>query len=388
MNTHKLKLQCSILTGLAFLMGLSQFIIIGIINNLASSVQTSISQVGLLVTLFAIVYAVATPIINLLVGHVYLHKVLISFFGIFAFSNLLTAVTIDYNTLLVSRVLTALSSGPSISVAITFAAAIAPSEKRAWIVSWVFSGFSIASVFGVPLGTWISDNFNWRLTFWGIFILAVILTILAYFLLPHSLRQTGNASLDSQLKILTDKRILWGILLPILNFGAIYMIYTYLKPLLIYKLGFSHSWMTIILFLYGLCGLISNQISGRIANHDWLKTLGKFILLQAVSLILLSVLIKINWLALTAILLMALTMAIQNSPVQLYYMNIAKEDYPQSLIIASSFNSIFSNVGVAIGSFAGGLVTDSLGLGFLGMFASLFSLASLGVIRVITRNNN
>ncbi|MGU9537341.1 MFS transporter, partial [Proteus mirabilis] len=74
------------------------------------------------------------------------------------------------------------------STAITFGAVIAPQEKRAWLISWVFSGFSIASVFGVPLGTWISDNFNWRLTFWTIFFTSIFITILVLYLLPHNLK--------------------------------------------------------------------------------------------------------------------------------------------------------------------------------------------------------
>lgn len=383
----EINIQCILLTSLAFLMGLSQFIVVGILNNLSDSFHISISYMGGLVTLFALVYAITTPIINLSVGHTPLYRVLIIFFMMFAIGNLLTAIARGFAMLIVSRILTALASGPSISIAITFAAAIAPVEKRSWMVSWVFSGFSIASVFGVPLGTWISDNLNWRFIFWAIFSLSLILVFFINHLLPHNLKQSGNGGLIQQLTILSNKHILLGITIPVFNFAAIYTIYTYLKPLLIYKFSFSHNLIIFILFFYGFCGLISNQISGRIANVDWMKNLQKFLLIQIISLITIFLIGNFKWLSLIAIFTMALTMSVQNSPIQLYYMQIAKIHYPQSLVLASSFNSIFSNVGVAIGSAIGGYTISSFGLGYLGLTGSIFSLLAIYVLILLNRES-
>lgn len=383
----KINLQCILLTFLTFTMGLSQFIIIGIINNLSTDFRVSIADIGALVTIFAIVYAVATPIINLSIGSIALHKVMLFFMLIFSFGNLLTAIASNFNVLLMSRIITALSSGPLMSTAVTFAAAIAPQRKRAWLISWVFSGFSIASVFGVPLGTWISDNLNWRLTFWTIFFASVFITIVVFYLLPHNLTQNGTHNIFKQLAILKDKRIIWGILVPVFNFSAIYIIYTYLKPILIKELSFSHNNVIIVLFLYGLCGLVSNQVSGRIANMKWKRNLKKFFILQAISIFLIFISGNLTWLKISAILIMALTMSISNSPMQLYYMDIAKQNYPQSLVLASSFNSIFSNVGVATGSAIGGYVVATVGLSGLGIAGSVFSVFTIGVITILIKYN-
>ncbi|HCD08376.1 MAG TPA: MFS transporter [Lactobacillus sp.] len=383
----KINLQCILLTFLTFTMGLSQFIIIGIINNLSTDFRVSIADIGALVTIFAIVYAVATPIINLFIGSIALHKVMLFFMLIFSFGNLLTAIASNFNVLLMSRIITALSSGPLMSTAVTFAAAIAPQRKRAWLISWVFSGFSIASVFGVPLGTWISDNLNWRLTFWTIFFASVFITIVVFYLLPHNLTQIGTHNIFKQLAILKDKRIIWGILVPVFNFGAIYIIYTYLKPILIKELSFSHNNVIIVLFLYGLCGLVSNQVSGRIANMKWKRNLKKFFILQAISIFLIFISGNLTWLKISAILIMALTMSISNSPMQLYYMDIAKQNYPQSLVLASSFNSIFSNVGVATGSAIGGYVVANVGLSGLGIAGSVFSVFTIGVLTILIKYN-
>lgn len=383
----KINLQCILLTFLTFTMGLSQFIIIGIINNLSTDFRVSIADIGALVTIFAIVYAVATPIINLSIGSIALHKVMLFFMLIFSFGNLLTAIASNFNVLLMSRIITALSSGPLMSTAVTFAAAIAPQRKRAWLISWVFSGFSIASVFGVPLGTWISDNLNWRLTFWTIFFASVFITIVVFYLLPHKLTQIGTHNIFKQLAILKDKRIIWGILVPVFNFSAIYIIYTYLKPILIKELNFSHNNVIIVLFLYGLCGLVSNQVSGRIANMKWKRNLKKFFILQAISIFLIFISGNLTWLKISAILIMALTMSISNSPMQLYYMDIAQQNYPQSLVLASSFNSIFSNVGVATGSAIGGYVVATVGLSSLGIAGSVFSVFTIGVLTILIKYN-
>lgn len=383
----KINLQCILLTFLTFTMGLSQFIIIGIINNLSTDFRVSIADIGALVTIFAIVYAVATPIINLSIGSIALHKVMLFLLLIFSFGNLLTAIASNFNVLLMSRIITALSSGPLMSTAVTFAAAIAPQRKRAWLISWVFSGFSIASVFGVPLGTWISDNLNWRLTFWTIFFASVFITIVVFYLLPHNLTQNGTHNIFKQLAILKDKRITWGILVPVFNFSAIYIIYTYLKPILIKELSFSHNNVIIVLFLYGLCGLVSNQVSGRIANMKWKRNLKKFFILQAISIFLIFISGNLTWLKISAILIMALTMSISNSPMQLYYMDIAKQNYPQSLVLASSFNSIFSNVGVATGSAIGGHVVATVGLSGLGIAGSVFSVFTIGVLTILIKYN-
>ncbi|WP_143807000.1 MFS transporter, partial [Oenococcus oeni] len=196
----------------AFVLGCSEYIIVGILDNLAKQFQIGISQVGYLVTGFALVYAISTPLITLAIGKKSLYKALLILLSIFIVGNLLTAVANSYIILAVSRLITATSSGACIAVALAFANFIAPIKKRGWLVSWVFSGFSIASVFGVPIGTWISDNLNWRFLFWIIFILSIILIAILYRLLPHNLRQKKGHGLLRQLAIFKNTHIILGIL--------------------------------------------------------------------------------------------------------------------------------------------------------------------------------
>ncbi|WP_143786740.1 MFS transporter, partial [Oenococcus oeni] len=128
------KLQSMVLIAIAFVLGCSEYIIVGILDNLAKQFQIGISQVGYLVTGFALVYAISTPLITLAIGKKSLYKALLILLSIFIVGNMLTAVANNFNILLLSRLLTALASGPSMSIAITLAAAITPPQKRSWIV--------------------------------------------------------------------------------------------------------------------------------------------------------------------------------------------------------------------------------------------------------------
>lgn len=191
---RKFRIQSFVLILLAFVLGFSEFIIVGILDDIAQQFSVDISVVGYLVTIFALVYAVSTPIVTSLIKS-NLYRALLLLLGIFTFGNLLTAVSPTYSVLVISRVVTAIVSGAAISLAMTFATVIAPLERRAWLVSWIFSGFSIASVFGVPLGTWISTTFGWRETFYTITAFSVLTFILVIRFLPRDLEQAKSSGI-------------------------------------------------------------------------------------------------------------------------------------------------------------------------------------------------
>ncbi|AQW20784.1 MFS transporter [Lentilactobacillus curieae] len=374
-----------ILVAIGFILGMSEFIMVGILNDLSASFHVGISDVGFLVTLFAIVYAIATPILTILVGSHRLYRVMILLLGIFIAANALTAIAPNYTILTLSRILTAIVSGITVSIAITFSAVIAPREKRAWLVSWVFSGFSIASVFGVPIGTWLSDKFGWRIVFWLIVVISILFTILFMLSLPTDIRQGKMDHFTQQFAIFKDKRILLGILLPTLNLGGVYVVYTYLRPIIVSGLGFPTAFVTPILFVYGFASLASNQISGRLANYDGLKTMTKVYLLQIVTLVALPLLFGLPWIALISLIILGFTMYLQNSPMQMFYLEVAETDYPQSMVMSSSLNSIFSNVGIAVGSATGGLMVNATGLKSLGIGGAIYTIAALAVLVVLNK---
>ena len=381
------KIQSLTLIMVAFVLGFSEFIIVGILNDLAKQFSVSVANVGLLVTMFALIYALSTPFITLYIGRFNLFKVMLSLLAIFVFGNLLTALASNYFILILSRIITALVSGVIISVALTFATFIAPLAKRAWLVSWIFSGFSIASVFGVPLGTWISTHFGWRQAFYLITMLSALTWLLFMLALPRNVKQAKVGSLKAQLVLLTDKRIWLGMLLPLFNLGGVYAFYTYLRPSLSQSLHFPTSWLTALLFVYGLMSLFSNQFSGVLAQNSGLNKMPLVFLAQVVLLGFLPFFFMNQWLGLGVIMLIGLSMYLLNSPLQLHFLQVAEQDYPQALVLASSLNSIFANFGIALGSATGSLIVENFGLKPLGPSGALYSILALVVVISLNQVN-
>ncbi|WP_281164484.1 MFS transporter [Liquorilactobacillus sicerae] len=372
-----LNFQSFVLVLTSFILGFSEFIIVGILNNIAADFHVSVATVGLLVTIFAIIYAIATPLVSMSVGHNRLYWSYFVLMLIFTCSNLLTALATNYYLLIAGRILTAIVSGTLVSVSITFVSFLAPVTKRAGIVAWIFSGFSIASVFGVPLGTWLSNYTSWRYVFIIISILAVVTLLLAMFCLPYDLRQQHVNSFFKQLTIFLDHQIQLGILLPLLNLAGIYVFYTYLRPIFSQGMGFSNNAMTVLLFVYGFMSLIGNLYSGRIAAEHGLKTMPIVFLAQFILLGSLSFVISNRIFGLFTVMLLGVSMYLLNSPSAMFYLQVAEEKYPQSLVLASSFNSIFANFGIALGSGIGSLLYAKVGLTGIGPGGAVFALLAM-----------
>ncbi|MCI1633128.1 MAG: MFS transporter [Liquorilactobacillus nagelii] len=380
-----LRFQSFVLVSLSFILGFSEFIIVGIINDVAQQFSVSVAAVGLLVTLFAAVYAIATPLISLLIGKHRLYWSLVLLVTIFIAGNLLTALAGNYIVLAISRMLTAVVSGAIVSLAITFGSFLAPMEKRAGLIAWIFSGFSIAAVFGVPVGTWISSYTSWRNVFWLISLLGVVTLILAMKCLPAGLRQQQTRNFFSQLAIFGDRRIRLGVLLPMFNLAGIYVFYTYLQPLFAQALNFHSNTIAVLLFGYGFMSLLGNLYSGRMADENGLSKLTVVFLLQTILLVTLPVVLGSRWSAVPVIMFLGLTMYLVNSPTQLFFLEVAEKNFPQSMVLASSFNSIFANLGIAIGSAVGSLLYLHTGLVGIGPGGAFFAALALLVNLVLTR---
>lgn len=161
----KYRVQAIIFVLVAFMLGCNEFIVVGILSDMAKSFGAPVATMGYLVTIFATTYAICTPFVTILTSKFSRYKTLLTLIVIFLIGNTLSGFATSFITMMLARMLTATVAGAIISLIMTFASAIAPRNKRASLVSWIFAGFSIASVFGVPLGTTISMTYGWRYTF-------------------------------------------------------------------------------------------------------------------------------------------------------------------------------------------------------------------------------
>lgn len=242
---NKYRWQAIVFVLVAFMLGCNEFIVVGVLSDIAQEFHVSVSLVGYLVTIFATVYAVSTPFITILTNRFSRYKTLMVLMIIFLAGNTLSGLAMNFTVLLLSRVLTAVVAGAIISLIMTFASAIAPREKRANLVSWIFAGFSIASVFGVPIGTAISTAYSWHDAFYLITVISLVTCLLLGWLLPKQVEQV-QGSIKNQLVLLADKRIYLGIALVLFTAATMYAYYTYIRPILTTGLGFSTTSLNLV----------------------------------------------------------------------------------------------------------------------------------------------
>lgn len=366
------------------MLGCNEFIVVGVLSDIAKEFQVPVATVGYLVTIFATVYAVSTPFVTILTSRYSRYKTLMVLMGIFLLGNTLSGFAMNYPVLLISRMVTAMVAGAIISLIMTFASTIAPREKRAGLVSWIFAGFSIASVFGVPIGTAISTSYSWHDAFYLVSGISALTWVLLGWLLPRQVEQV-QGSIRNQLVLLKDRRIYVGIALVLFTAATMYAYYTYIRPLLTTALGFSTASLNWLLFLIGIMSIISNRISGMLAERNGLRIMPRFYLADIILLAALPFALNSKVLGLGMLLVMSLIVTVINSPIQIHFLNIAEEEYPQSTVLASSLNSIFFNFGISLGSATASGMLGTVGLRYISWGAATYAVISLGLALILNR---
>ncbi|NLR32321.1 MFS transporter [Levilactobacillus tujiorum] len=381
---NKYRWQAIVFVLVAFMLGCNEFIVVGVLSDIAKEYQIPVATVGYLVTIFATVYAVSTPFITVLTSRFNRYKTLMTLMVIFLVGNTLSGLAMNYPVLLLSRMMTAMVAGAIISLIMTFASAIAPREKRASLVSWIFAGFSIASVFGVPIGTAISTSYSWHDAFYLISVISAVTCLLLGWLLPRQVEQV-QGSIKNQLVLLKDRRIYVGIALVLFTAATMYAYYTYIRPLLTTALGFSTQSLNWLLFLIGIMSIISNRLSGMLAERNGLRIMPRFYVADVILLAILPIGLGFKLGGLGILLVLSLIVTIINSPIQIHFLNIAEEEYPQSTVLASSLNSIFFNFGISLGSATASGMLGVVGLNHISLGAAVYAAISLALALILNR---
>ncbi|WP_214817920.1 MFS transporter [Exiguobacterium sp. s59] len=373
-----LVLSLSLLT---FVLGTSEFVIVGILPDIATGLAISIATAGSLVSAFAISFAIGTPIMMSLTSHLPKRKLMLGLTILFTVLNLLSSLAPIYEWLLILRMLTAVVTGVLISLAMLVASESVPPAKRGVAVSFIFGGFTMANVFGVPIGTFIGQQAGWESTFWLTTTLGAVAWIAIYRVLPNQLSQE-KASLREQLALLTNPRILIAFLIPAFGFGATYVVYTYLVPILKDVLGVPVAWVSPILFAYGFISIFSNIAAGKIASHNPIGRLRFVFLVQAFVLAALFVTTSNVMLGLLNIALMSFMAILLTTSTQIYLIDLAEKFNPNAKGLASSLMPVASNVGIGLGSALGGVVYATSPIMTLALVGGLVALVTAGLTAV------
>ena len=380
----KYRLQSILFVFVAFMLGCNEYMIVGVLPDIAHQYHDSLSTLGLLVTVFALVYAIFTPIITALANRWRRHHVLLVLMVVFFIGNTWTALASNFISMLFSRVLTATVAGAIISIVLVMASFVAPREKRASLVSWVFAGFSIASVIGIPIGTVISTTFSWHDSFWMISSLTIFVFVSLIWLVPKDTPQF-KSTLSKQFTLLKDTRVLLGVVFIVTVCAADYTIYTYIRPLITNEMGFSNTWLNWLLFGMGIFFIIGNKFGGYIADNGRIHRLGGIYIAMTILYLLFGPLLSFKWIAIIIVALLCVAFSSYGSSTQLMFLDIAEKEYPQSLDLASSLNSIFANIGISLGSFTASQAVAFLPMRNLGYVGAVYGLAATILVLVLSK---
>ncbi|WP_409304743.1 MFS transporter [Peribacillus sp. SCS-155] len=346
----------------AFGIGTTEFVPVGLLSSLAGDLNISITLAGLLISGYAMGVAIGAPILTAITNKMNRKSLLMLLMIVFIIGNSVAALSTSFGLLLVARFVTAFSHGVFFSIGSTIAADLVPENKRASAIAFMFTGLTVATVTGVPLGTFIGQAFGWRATFWAVAFLGIIAVIGSAILVPNNLKQAPASKLGDNLKVLTNGPLLMSFAITALGYGGTFVAFTYLAPILEQITGFAPSAVSVILLVYGIAVAFGNTIGGKAADKNPLHALFWMFVTQAVILIILTFTAPFKAAGIITIFFLGL-FAFMNVPgLQIYVVQLAEKHMPAAVNIASALNIAAFNIGIALGAFVGGIIADSIGL--------------------------
>ncbi|PTL09673.1 MFS sugar transporter [Staphylococcus gallinarum] len=346
----------------AFAIGMTEFISVGLLPLIKDSFNTSISMAGLTVSLYAIGVTVGAPVLTPLTNKMKRKHLLLGIMLIFIVANALAAVSVTFSMLLAMRILSALMHGVFMSIATAIASDLVTPDKRSSAIAMMFTGLTVATITGVPLGTWIGQQFGWEMSFVAIAIIGLISFIGNWLVVPNDLNEYDQAPMVEQLKVFKNKSLMMIYLITALGYGGTFVVYTYLTTILTDVMHYSDNAVVILLIIYGVMVDIGNTLGGKLTNHQPTKVLVAIFTIQAMVLLFVGITVTHQFIGTIAVLLMGL-FAFMNVPgLQLIVVLFAERKHKATVNFASSLNIASFNIGITLGSVIGGFVLNHFSL--------------------------
>ncbi|MCW3791468.1 MFS transporter [Paenibacillus sp. LS1] len=360
----------------AFAIGMTEFIIMGLLPNVATDLNVSIPQAGQLITGYALGVAVGAPILTVFTHKIPQKKLLVLLMCIFIIGNALSVIAPTYGLLISARILTAFAHGTFLGVGSIMATRLVAPERRAGAVSVVLAGLTIANIIGVPFGTFIGQQLGWRSSFGAITILGIISLIGIIRFIPV-LPQGAPANLGQQFRNLVRPQVLLILLVGAMGCGSLFTVFTYITPMLVDISGFAEQNVTWILVLFGFGVTLGNMLGGRLADWKLMPSLIVNFGILAVLLAILTLTLDNPYLAVITIFFWGVAAFGIMPGLQIRIMNMTRE---APLLATTSSHSAF-NLGNAAGAYLGGYAITQTGLISVPLYAAV--IAGLGLLGLL-----
>jgi len=371
------------LTAGSFGIGCAEFVIMGLLLQVASDLHVSIAAAGMLVSVYAFGVFAGAPVLTVATRRMPRKAVLIALMAIYTLGNLLCALAPNYEILLAARVITSLTHGTFFGVGAVVATGLVGEDRKASAISVMFAGLTLATLLGMPAGAWLGLHFGWRSTFWAMVAVGLVAMAVIALFVPRSREVHAPAALADELRGIARPQVWLGLAMTMLGFAGVFTVIAYVQPLLVRVGGFSENAVSPILLLFGGGMIIGNLVGGKLADRWPARALiGTLI---ALALVLGAMRFALHSAVAMPIFvgLLGIAAFATVSPLQLRVLRKA-EGAGQNL--ASSFNIAFFNLGNAFGAWLGSVAIDrGPGLTALPWIAAVVTLTGLAIALVALR---
>ena len=366
--SSRLPLGLYALTAGAFGIGTTEFVIMGLLMQVAADLHVSIAAAGLLISGYALGVFVGAPLLTAATQRMPRKAVLVALMIVFTLGNLACALAPNYELLMTARVITSLAHGTFFGVGAVVATGLVSEDRKASAISIMFTGLTVATLLGVPAGAWLGLEYGWRATFWAVTAIGVFATVIIATLVPADRSALAPLAFRDELRVVGRPQVLLGLLMTVLGFGGMFTVYAYIQPLLTQVTGFADAAVSPILLVFGVGMIIGNLLGGRFADRRLATALLGTLALLVLVMGAMGFALHSRWAMVLFTGLLGAAAFATVSPLQLWVLRKARD--AQSL--ASSLNIGAFNLGNALGAWLGGVViSHGLGLSALPWVAAL-----------------
>lgn len=376
------RLCVALLVLMGFALGCSEFIVIGIESNLAEEMGVSLATAGQLISLFALPYAVMTPVLALATGRFRRYSVMLVYLVIFCVGNALSTFAPSFGVLLAARVLLGSVSGALLAVGVTFIPELVGAKRSSGALTLVYASYSVALIVATSVGKILASTVGWHVAMYGALALSLIAGVLLAVFMPRSGQTDEPATAREQARLFGEPSIIAGMLVFVFGIGSVCTFYGYVTPYMEQVLGMDAVAVSGALVVYGVITFGSNLLSGWVDMRFGLKALVVVFLAQAAILAGLYVAGSSMPAALVLVMLVGLVMYVASIPSVSHFMDVARRRYPKALTLASSLEPLSFNVGIAFGTFVGGVVVSGPGIGAVGLVGAVLAVAAAALVGV------
>ncbi|MCT1914240.1 MFS transporter [Staphylococcus ureilyticus] len=356
----------------AFAIGMTEFVIMGLLPNIARDFDVSVSQAGQLITGYALGVAIGGPIIVMLTIKWNRKYLLLALMAIFIVGNIAASFSPNYGFMMTSRIITSLAHGSFFGIGSILAASIVKPEKRASAMALMFMGLSMSNILGVPFGTLIGQNFGWPMTFIIISVIGALALIGIIIFVPMK-KETVKSSVLNELKILKEKRLWLTLAVTLFGFSSVFAYFTYISTVLIDVSHVQENLISYLLIIFGIGVTLGNVVGGKLADWNLNKAL-KIIFSVFILYFILLYFVQMNGLLMVAGIFFFGLIGFSMSPSLQYKSTLISQDAPT---LASTLNQSAFNLGNALGAFIGGVVVTNLPVASLSLIAPILTVIGL-----------